>query len=150
MSEISEIVLLYSNEEYIRGQLILPQEIMEFETLHNIRLPDDVKEFFQIANGVEHNSGFYGIYSLAKWVTSNNHPIYDPLPQDFLDKEKYFVIGHYDICAWNWLIRLDADRNMPTPVIVTFTLDGRFLQVAKGFAEFLHIFCVEGAEDLLR
>ncbi len=137
MSEIGEIL-----QKCQSGQLGTPatlERIAEFEIRYGVLLPVDVKEFFLVTNGISH--GFYDIYALENWTTSDKNEYYDPLPENFPDKQKYFVIGHYDILVWDWLIRLDADSDNPTPIVVTVTVKDEVRQVAADFTEFIRIYC---------
>ena len=139
-------------KDYALGQPATEQEIAAFEAKYNIRLPDDVREYFLKINGINgmDTDGFISIEPLKKWclVTEYQNSFYTPesLGRDIPDADTYFRLGHYDISVWDWFIKLDTNQNTETPVYVYYE---KLTKIADNFSEFLKKFRTESTDDIL-
>jgi hypothetical protein len=136
--------LTKSWRQYVLGTPATTEQIAEFEKKYTVRLPDDIREFFLKINGVYE---FSGIEALKDWCRFPEYEFYGPGWEKYLPKppEAYYLIGHYDIGVWHWLIELNPDPLKPTPVTVVYDYSGI---VAESFSDFLRKWRLDEPEKL--
>lgn len=113
-------------------------ELSAFETANGVRLPVDLRQFLQAANGIPFSEldGLARLRPVAEYFR-----IVDRIPEasksgDSGEPERYFCFGDYNIEGSYWGVRLSDDPAASAPVRV-FWHDGGGEEVAAGFREFL-------------
>ena len=113
-------------------------EVLGFEAANHVRLPDDMRQFLQVVNGIAFSEldGLARLRPVAEYFR-----IVDRIPAaskaaDFDDPQRYYCFGDYNIEGSFWGVRLSDDPAAIAPVRV-FYHDGGGYQVASSFREFL-------------
>ena len=142
-----EYCLTNKRTNYALGTPATTEQIAEFESKYSVHLTDDIREFFLKINGASEPYGFFGIENLDEWCRLPEYEFYGPGWDQFLPlpPQAYFLIGHYDIIVWHWLIQLYPDPLKPTPITVTHTYSA---VVAENFSDFLRIWRLNEPEAL--
>jgi hypothetical protein len=126
-----------TNARYIElGTPATEAEIAAFETRYKVKLPADVRDYFLKINGIYIYGGFIAVEALNDWCLLTECTGY---PSNYTkslvtEPNNQFYFGHYDFSVWDWLIRLDADLSVATPVLLG--LDG-LDEIANDFSDFL-------------
>ena len=130
------------------GEPATEDEIAAFETLHNIKFPADIREYFLKINGVYEGGGWSTIEALKDWGIITHIPPYSEghISSILPDADEYFRFGFYDISVWNWSIKLAADLSVPTPIVVTHE---KSTKIANNFSDFLRLYLTTDAIELL-
>ncbi|MBI1281041.1 MAG: hypothetical protein GC179_23145 [Anaerolineaceae bacterium] len=138
---------IIANGEYSLGKPASAEEIAAFEAKYNVRLPQDVLEYFLKINGISYFGGFIALEAIDKWGLITDQG-YDPeyVNKYVPDTQLYIRFGNYDISVWDWLIQLDSNPNAETPI---FVLHEKFTKIANSFSDFLQKFRTDSPEDLL-
>lgn len=110
-------------------------ELGAFERKYNVRLPEDLREYFATVNG------FRG---LEHWVTDENlisflsldevQPLNEYWSPDIAGGESYFVFADCSLSAHVYAIRLSGDSGRGNAVVAVY--DSKPVKVANSFAEF--------------
>lgn len=110
-------------------------EIATFETKNDVRLPEDMREYFSVVNGFESGESdneFITFYSLEEIERLNisdwgiSHPA-----------ESYFIFADWSISAHAYAIQLLKSNTVANPVVVTYS---KLVKVADSFSEFMQAY----------
>jgi|GEM_PF-6008418 len=136
---------------FVRDAPIKPYEIINFQKRHNITFPPQIQDYFYRLNGII--DGFRDLYALTEWMPFLDYQYLYPMDQKYFPKplENYYLMGHYDISVWYWLIELHPDPTVPTPVTCFLANSDtpKTEVMAQDFSEFLHRWYTEDPESLL-
>jgi hypothetical protein len=125
----------------------LPDQIIaDFEHRYGVRLPEDVRQFYQLMDGMETNDSddeWICFWPLSKVGTvperlsdSRGIPDYGGIERSLPDASSYFVFADHSIMLQVYALRLTADLANPSPVVLIAGGD-RWYQMAASFREFL-------------
>jgi hypothetical protein len=108
-------------------------ELSTFEHKYNVRLPEDLKDYFYMVNGF-HNSDVDG-----EFITFL--PLYEiePLSVNWSqvpEAKSYFILADYCISCHVYAIKLTKDTNFDNPVFIDFNDKKSPTQIADSFSEF--------------
>ncbi len=108
-------------------------ELAAFEAKHNIRLPEDLRDYFAVVNGFDGwqtDDNVITFLSLDEMKTLSEY--WSP---DVADADSYFVFADYSISAHVYAIRLLNTTGRGNHVVVVY--DGEPVEVANSFSEFV-------------
>lgn len=130
---VSDIILTLQTHHKAYGIALYPAatitEINYKERLLNIKLPDDLKTFYQFCNGFESAEDLFRIIPLEE--LSRN------------EEEAFFYIAEYLIYSDTWNIEINPDDN--NDYIILYDIgDSRVVSLTSTFAEFLSRFLAGG------
>jgi hypothetical protein len=115
-------------------------EIREFERCHNVRLPDDLRDFYRAANGFAppHELDQNGF---CFWPLARVCPIatFDSGRLSSADTKDCFVFADYLLQCWAYAFRLTSSSSS-APVCIVGTVDGRPRWIARDFWEFAELY----------
>jgi hypothetical protein len=109
-------------------------EFAAFQATYNIRLPEDLREYFAAVNGFDGSEHwmtddevitFLGLHEM-KLLSEYWSP-------DVADSDSYFVFADYSLAAHVYAIRLDGSGHRNDVVVVY----DRTVEVASSFSEFI-------------
>ena len=125
-------------------------DISVFESANQVRLPEDLRVFLRIVNGIPF-SGLDGLTRLRP--LAEYFRIVDRFPAVHghvagpADSERYYCFGDYNIEGSFWGICLGDNSSNPAPVRV-FWHDGGGYEVAASFREFLSRYLSEEPDGM--
>jgi hypothetical protein len=114
-----------------------PEEIQAFETRYGVHVPDDLREYFLVINGLAENEWDEEMiewYPLHRWKTL---PEAEWVPEGLQNPEAYFLFADYCLCGWGYAIYLSANRSNPTPVIC---VGAEVPPMAQSFSELIEAY----------
>jgi len=85
-------------------------EIQAFELRNNVRLPADLREYFQRLNGVDMDSGLFRFWPIARII-----PLKVSTPPEI---GRYFLFADYMVGTWYYAICLGEDPLLQNHVIL--------------------------------
>lgn len=120
-------------------------DLAAFESLHSVKLPNDLRDYFREINGFsdlsakENDSRGFRFLPLSSVRTAtdelrNLSPGLPELP----NSDSYFVFAEYLQWAWGYAIRLDQDSTQRTEVIHVGSLASPVL--ATTFSGFMKLY----------
>ena len=109
-------------------------EFTAFEARYNVRLPEDLREYFAAVNGFDGSE---------HWITDDEvitflgldemKPLSEYWSTIVADSDSYFVFADYSLSAHVYAIRLDTSGRANEVVVVY----DRLIKVAGSFSEFM-------------
>lgn len=138
-------------DEFVQGWGLVPDErppgvgedaLVEFERRHSLRLPDDFRDYFLLANGTGQASDDNFI---RFWPLNEVVPVEVELADYAPDKDLYpgaFVFADYSICAWLWAIQLDGDPGDVGRVFLLEVDGRRNPPIVQSFTEWVRCFLI--------
>lgn len=142
-----------TQSDMMLGEPATEGEIADFEAKYGVKFPADIREFFLKINGVYVDGGFIAIEPLGEWCLASEYGNYSP--QYFIkyfrevlaeDADQYFHFGNYDISVWDWFIKLNANPEAETSIIVVHE---KTTKIADSFTNFLQKYRTNAPESLL-
>ncbi|OQP67175.1 hypothetical protein A3860_02100 [Niastella vici] len=112
-----------------------PEDIVAFEVIRQIKLPDDFKTFYSFCNGFESEEDLFRIIPL--------HEIIEKGSCGYLEREKDFHFAEYMIYCDMWSISIN-DKNKSYSI---YNNNGKVAVLTNSLAEFLNIFLDGGVFD---
>ena len=111
-------------------------EIAAFERRYNIRLPDDVRAYFERVNGVVGGrDGAWDDEMIALWELSDVRPLNEEIENCLTPSaEQYFVFADWSIWAHGYALRLSAAEK-EAPIFIAS--NPQVERVADSFDDFL-------------
>ncbi len=103
-----------------------------FEAMHEVRLPEDLREYFASVNGFDDTVDDNDVTFLR---LEDMKPLSEYWSSDVADAESYFVFADYSISAHVYAIRLLNSPRNGNPVVVVY--DREPVEVANSFSEFI-------------
>jgi len=110
-------------------------ELAAFEAHYNVRLPDDLREYFAAVNGFDGSE---------HWMTDNEvitflgleemKPLSEYWSPHVAESDFYFVFADYSLAAHVYAIRLDGLAEHENDVVVVYE---RTVKVSRSFSEFI-------------
>lgn len=125
----------------------LAYQIDNFERKYSVRLPADLRNYFETVNGFDLNkTGFcdnncFSFFPLEEVERLNNQYWQNP------DDEPFFILVDFMIASAVYAIRLDEDASAESPVFVVYPRD-RPIRIAGSFSEFAEGY-LEGKDSIL-
>jgi hypothetical protein len=133
------------------------QVIADFEHRYAVRLPEDVRQFYRLMDGMETNDSddvwncFWPLSKvgtvpekLADW---RGMPDYGGIERSLPDASSYFVFADHSIMLTVYAFRLTADLANPAPVVWIGPGD-TWYQMAPSFREFMRRYEEDSANVL--
>jgi cell wall assembly regulator SMI1 len=110
-------------------------ELAAFEHKYNIRLPEDLREYFAAVNGFDGSEHWMTDENVITFLSlSEVKPLSEYWSPDVADADSYFVFADYSISAHVYAIRLWNDLGNGNAVVVAY--DGKPIEVANSLAKF--------------
>jgi SMI1/KNR4 family protein SUKH-1 len=114
------------------------EEIQAFEERNSVRLPADLREYFQRLNGIDSAPGFFRFWPFSKLI-----PLKSPSFPTF-EADHYFIFADYMMGTWYYAIYLGEDQFLQNRVILP-DCPGHPV-VAPGFSEFIELYLTDSAK----
>ena len=108
------------------------KELREFEAKYNVRLPDDLKDYFSTVDGFADSGCDENVITFLPLAEV------EPLSKAWSRKpeaDSYFIFADYSISCHVYAIRLTKDLTLGNRVIIAY--DDNPKQIAGSFAEFV-------------
>lgn len=123
-----------------------PEAIEAFETRNGVQLPDDLRDYFLVVNGLEEGEWDEEMtewYSLVRWerLTEtgwNSDGIQDP--------ESYFLFADYSLDALGYTARLSPNKSDPNFIM---RLGGKPELIAESFSRLIEAYLADPTTLLL-
>jgi hypothetical protein len=117
---------------------VAEQDIVAFEKKFGVRLPQDVREFFAVVDGMDDSASLVSDDNGITFLPLGNvTPLTAKWTQcSFKDAGAFFIFADYSLSAHVYAIRLSVEANTSTSVIVVY--DQNPIKVADSYAEFMH------------
>jgi hypothetical protein len=124
------------------GSPARPEAIEAFEARYEVQLPDDLREYFLVVNGLEEDEWDDQMtewYPLEKWrrLTETGWSL-----KGFQDPASYFFFADYSLDALGYVIRLSANRSDPNLIM---RLGGVPDLIAESFSQLIEAYLVDPA-----
>ena len=148
MVSLAERIELYWLKQNLRlRQGVLIEQIMDFEAKYGVRLPDDMREYFSVVNGMDQSEHWMADDNfISFWALDEVKPLAEEMPECVCESaDSYFVFADYSIFAYAYAIRLSAAGNESHPVIVTYD---RPVVIANSFTDFMEQY-LRGNKNIL-
>jgi len=136
---ITDIIERIQKERVQLGITLYPQaspdEIVAFEVIRQIKLPDDFKTFYRFCNGFESEEDLFRII-----------PLYEIIERGFsghLEGEKDFHFAEYMIYSDLWSLSINDKYNSYS----IYNNTGKVVVLTNSLSEFLNIFLDGGVFD---
>jgi hypothetical protein len=114
-----------------------PKDIQAFEQRSNVRVPADLREYFQRLNGIDAAPGFFRFFPLSRLIALKS-PSFATFETD-----RYFVFADYMMGTWYYAIYLGEDQFLQNRVILP-DLPGPPI-LASNFSEFIELYLTDSA-----
>lgn len=110
-------------------------DIQAYEQRNGVRLPADLREYFQRLNGIDSAPGFFRFFPLARLIPlkSQSHPA--------LNAEFYYTFADYMAGTWYYAIYLGEDSFLQNRVILP-DLPGQ-PALASSFSDFVELYLAD-------
>ncbi len=123
-------------------------EVESFQEKYNVKIPDDLKEYFLTFNGT--GQGNFGDSGYAFFSLSEFELICETSDLTSNEKETYvncFALSDYMIWCWGYVIRLTADlgKNEVLSIYLESTPNPK---VANSFSEFIALY-LDAPDDII-
>jgi hypothetical protein len=108
-------------------------ELFAFENKYNVRLPEDLKDYFSTVNGFD-DSDVDGEY-----ITFLPLEEIEPLSINWsqaAEAKSYFIFADYSISCHVYAIKLTEDTKFDNPIFIDFNDNKSPTQIADSFSEF--------------
>ncbi len=108
-------------------------ELFAFENKYNVRLPEDLKDYFSTVNGFD-DSDVDGEY-----ITFLSLEEIEPLSINWSQADEaksYFIFADYSISCHVYAIKLTEDTKFDNPIFIDFNDNKSPTQIADSFSEF--------------
>jgi len=112
-------------------------DIQAFEQRSNVRVPADLREYFQRLNGIDAAPGFFRFFPLSRLIALKS-PSFATFETD-----RYFVFADYMMGTWYYAIYLGEDQFLQNRVILP-DLPGPPI-LASNFSEFIELYLTDSA-----
>lgn len=125
-------------------------ELSAFESGLRVRLPEDLRAFLRVANGIPFSEldGLTRLRPLAEFFRiADRIPTARTETAGSEDTLRYYCFGDYNIEGSFWGIRLTDDPTAPAP-IRTFWHEGDSYEVAVSFMDFVARYVAEGPDGM--
>lgn len=112
---------------------VTPQQIKQFETLHRVTLPADLKEYFLTMDG---NGGTS--QDMFEFLSLNKLKLVHDAWNNSTDFPDCFIFADYCISCWAYAIRLTLHAETNNPV---FNLEAKSkTPIANSFSDFMELY----------
>jgi hypothetical protein len=109
-------------------------EFAAFEARYNVRLPEDVREYFASVNGFDGSEHWMTDKEVITFLALDEmKPLSEYWSPAVADSDSYFVFADYSLAAHVYAIRLDSSRHRNDVAVVY----DRTVEVASSFSEFI-------------
>ncbi len=118
-------------------------EITAFEACHNVRLPDDLRQYFLTVNGIGGSKGaemdgdLFSFWPISAVKSVADYYVNAPHFEES-DPASLFIFADYCIECHYYAIQLNPDSEQPTPVYLT-TETPKY-QFGNSFADFIELY----------
>lgn len=110
-------------------------ELAAFEAHYNIRLPDDLREYFAAVNGFDDSEHWMTDDEVITFLgLEEMKPLSEYWPPDVAESDSYFVFADYSLAAHVYAIRLNSSTGPENDVVVVYE---RAVKVSSSFSEFI-------------
>ena len=122
-------------------------QIEAFEAKYGVRLPADLRDYFETVNGFDMDkTGFcdnnlFSFFPIEEVLPVNNEYWQNP------DDEPYFILVDFMIASAVYAIWLEGDADSESPVFVVYPRDHP-IRIASSFSEFAEGY-LEGKDSIL-
>jgi hypothetical protein len=113
-------------------------EMQAFEQRHSVRLPVDLREYFQRLNGIDSAPGFFRFFPLSRLIA-----LKAPSFATF-ETDRYFIFADYMMGTWYYAIYLGEDQFLQNRVILP-DLPGPPI-LAPNFSDFIELYLTDSAK----
>jgi len=113
------------------------EEIQAFEQRHSVRLPADLREYFQRLNGIDSAPGFFRFLPLSRLIALKSPSFASS------ETDRYFIFADYMVGTWYYAIYLGEDQFLQNRVILP-DLPGPPI-LASNFSEFVELYLTDSA-----
>jgi hypothetical protein len=114
------------------------EEIQAFEQRNGVRMPADLREYFQRLNGIDSAPGFFRFFPLSRLVALKS-----PSFAAF-ETNRYFIFADYMVGTWYYAIYLGEDQVLQNRVIL-LDLPGPPI-LAPNFSEFVELYLTDSVK----
>jgi len=139
---------LWVSEDIARSIPASNQELLLFQKINEVTLPNDLVEYFKSVNGTteEYDTRFFQFYSLNQFKNIdvelknwNGLPDYSGIVTTLNDYKKYFVFADYSFHMFSYAIRLN-NSNEPVKNEVLVICGKEYKMIANSFSEFVELY----------
>lgn len=112
-----------------------PDDILAYEQRTGVRLPADMREYFQRLNGIDSAPGFFRFFPLAKLIPlkSQSYPTFNV--------DRYCIFADYMAGTWYYAIYLGEDSFLQNRVILPDLPSQPVL--AHSFSDFVELYLAD-------
>ena len=122
------------------------EEFAAFELKHNIRLPDDLREYLTAVDGFDGSEHWMTDDEVITFLGLDEmKPLSEYWSPDVADANSYFVFADYSLAAHVYAIRLSSDSSDSNDVVVLYREP---VKVACSFSKFVEGY-LENSEAVL-
>ena len=111
------------------------EDFAAFELKHNIRLPQDLREYLTNVDGFDGSEHWMTDDEVITFLGLDEmKPLSEYWLPEVADSSSYFVFADYSLAAHVYAIRLSSDSSDSNDVVVLY---GKPVKVARSFSEFV-------------
>ncbi len=111
------------------------EEVDAFEQRNGVKLPADLREYFQRLNGIDMDAGLFRFWPLARLISLK-------LPPSVLgEADRYFLFADYMVGTWYYAIYLGDDPFLQNRVILPDFPSHPV--IAPNFSEFVELYLTD-------
>ncbi len=131
--------------EAINNNQLSEQEIISFERTHNVKLPNELREYFKIVNGIFNGEWISSLYPLNEITHISKHSSFDNDDYKTEEYKNIFIIGDIMVNSHQWAITLNNDQLNET--IIEMDTETK---IADSISDFLEKFINESPYSLVK
>lgn len=110
-------------------------DLQAFEEQNSLRLPADLREYFQRLNGIDMDPGLFRFWPLSRLIPVKSSSAVA------LEADRYFVFADYMVGTWYYAIYLGEDPFLQNRVILPDFPSQPV--IARSFSEFVELYLTD-------
>jgi hypothetical protein len=124
-----------------RGPVATEEEVNAFETVHSIKVPDDLRAYFLRFNGVEEDPDMFCFWPLSRLASVLSISGLSKATASLREVDRYYVFADYMIESYYYAIYLGDNPSVQHSVILPDF--PKHPVIASNFSDFLELYLTD-------